>query len=319
MNPYAIFLLVLFGMFVAAVWLIFAGNKFSVEPNKRERLVVQNFINGTMRMLEPGAHFLPPWWDTLERVDLNREPMSVKDDEIRTADGVLAEDSYRFDLIVGRNYNKTTGQLEDPDDPRRPADPDGDHMVKEEPVLWAVSRIDFKTRQARVQEIVKGSVEEELGSHTLQQLLTPGRAGGLLLPALQIAGITVCKAKRAKTSAELLTGLAERVEARANKKLTFVGINVTGFQFTNLKAKNLATQDALEKKVENRYAADAARLMMNRAAAAGSPITFNEATASDNPESLGAVVQGEATKSIAVAIREGSRALGEGMRHWGRG
>lgn len=312
-------------LIISTVWLLY-NNKFLVEPNKRERLVLQNVLTGSMEVLEPGIHFRPIWWKRLEKVDLNREDVPIDGDEFRTADGALATINYRFDIIAGRNFNPVTGQLQDPDNPDElHPDPDNQNLVTEEAVKLAVTRIDFPEKKKRVQEIMRGAVEEELGLYNLKDLVSPSTLPGgvgVRIAALVIEGTEIYPPETAHTISHLYQALAKRIMARGNKRLTFVGINVTNAQITNLKPSG-ATQESIEKPLRAGYEADAAEITLDRARAKGKKLTYREALVAEDPAAFATTAQAEATrdaaKGISEAIRNGTRDIGDGLKKFGKG
>jgi hypothetical protein len=316
--------LLIIGLLGTAIWWFYYNNTFIVEPNKRERLVLQSVVTGNSEVEGPGAHPRAPWWNLLERVDLNRENQSFADDEFRTSDGLLLATSGRYDIISGRNFDPVTGRLQHPDTGIiLDSDPDNTDLVTDSAVLLAVTRIEFSERKERVADIIKAAIEEELGLYPLEGLLNPARGAGLQLVPLEIEGQVIYGPQAVRTSAHVYQELAKRVTVRTNKRLTFVGINVTGFQFTNLKAKSDATQASIEKQAQNRFEADAADLIQDRAQQRGEHLTYREALSVDDPPSFGVVAQAEATRAMAGsfsdAIRESSREVANGLRHFGRG
>jgi hypothetical protein len=277
-----------------------------------------------MEVLESGTHFRPVWWKILERVDLNRENVHVIDDEFRTADGALLTVNYRFDIIAGRSFDEKTGQLKDPDTGALNPNPDDQNLVTEEAIKLAVTRIDFVDREKRVLGIMRGAVEEELGLYKLKALVSPSnpKLGGVNFAALMIEGKQIHPTATVNTISELYKELAKRIEAHCNKNLTFVGLNITGTQITNLKPSK-ETQESVEKPLRADYEADAAEQTLDRAAAKGHNVSYREALVAEDPAAFGEVTKAEATRDaaagISAAIKKGTKAISDGLKKFGKG
>lgn len=310
------------GLTIAGVLWSYFNNRQVVEPNNRERLVIQEVLTGKMQVLGPGTHFLPSGWKELVRVDLNREPKQVpassggEGEEFRTSEGVLGRIEYRYDMVSGREFDQSTGRLILPDQVDNP-----DASVKEWVIALAVTRIDFEARHERIAAVVSAAIETELGSYTSDQLFRTANSGGFSIPAAAVPelGLNQVVVERAD---QLYTELAKCIEAKANQHLIFVGINIVGFQLTNLKPASANLQQSLEQEVRTqRHTAAAHQLIMT--AGVGANISFREALVATDPTALGVVAQAEATveaaQAFGEAIKVGTEKIAEGMRHFGRG
>lgn len=313
MTPFEILLLtvVLLVAGYALVALIQAKN-FFVEPGKRERLVIQQVFTGDMDMLGPGTHYRTPWWKELERVDLNREQVTVNGDEIETSNQVTFLPSYRYDQVAGRPYyneeHRVRGEI-----PKGKEvgdlihdDVDNENHVTKEAVLEAVTRIDFPKRIDRVKEIVKNVMEGIIGGLTAEQLMRPDQ-----YEVDTIDGKSVTPP--IKSRKKLLEELAKAINQATNRKLTFVGLNIVSFGITNLVPKDPELKKAWEKRVRQEELLNAATKAMERSKQEDpdNPFTFREAAALGDP-AYAQTVQAE-------AIRSAGKSVGEGLRNFGKG
>lgn len=320
-NLNLIVILVALGIGIVSILWTFLMNHKVVEPNNRERLVIQDVLTGSMKVLGPGTHFPPPWWKDLERVDLNREPKETIGQEFKTADGVLGLVDFRFDMISGRAYDPVSGRLLDPD-----GIDNTERSVSEEVILQAVTRIDYADREQRVSEIASAVIESELGSYTSDQAFRTAQTaaetlGGFFYVPTQAVPSLGLNTHQVRNAHDLYEALSKSIEAKINKELTFVGINIVGFRITNLKPKSPAFQESLEIEPRTRRHEAAARDMVARAGADAN-ISYREALVATNPDALGQVATAEATVESAAAIGEaikvGAQALAEGLKNFGK-
>jgi len=288
-------------LFLGTMWWLYFSNKFTVEPNNRERLVLENAVTGGMDVLGPGVWFRMPWWKEFVRVTLNREPKKVTEEEVRTADGALVVVDYRYDMISGRRYNRDTGELENknPDDPT---------SVDDEVVKQAVTRINFSQRGDRISQEISAALEEQLGHYTANELTSPATAKP---PVPAKTGTPVDNA------ADLYNLLEKEVEKGANLKLAFVGINICGFQLTGIKAKSAGLQSDIEKKARSKKIAEGVGelLTASKINDPKNPLSYREAVATGDPN-FATVALAEAARYAAKELAEG---LKEGLKNIGKG
>lgn len=267
---------------VLFVWFqLFYSQKFFVEPNKRERRVLENIVTGKMQVIGPGAHFRSPSWRELAVVDLNREPVSVPakngdpGEEFRSKDGVLGLIEYRFDMLAGRPFDKDTGHL-------MVNDLDDESEVRDDVIILAVTRIDFSNREVIIREKVKAAVDAVLGNWESDWLFRPSKYG--------------------ITATEMYRDRAKEIEDIANCDLVYTGINITALRITNMKPAGKRLQDAIEQEAASARIADAADLLIERT---GGAISHREAMVASDPTAFSQVTQAEATRSGAEAIAAG--------------
>ena len=292
------FFFVVFGPFLLfgyALFRLYFRNRFSVEPNNRQRVIVQNIATGELRVLGPGTWFLGPGWKKFAVVDLNKEPVSVPAEEVKTSDGIRLDIEYRFDMVSGRPFDPTTGQL---------LHPANIWTIDDEVVKLAVTRIDFEKREQRIREILKHRFEAELGRYTADELMTPQDAHGA-------AGFEVPpgSATFVHNTAELYQQLAVNITDGGNLDLVFVGINLLDLRITNLRYKDPKLQDALENKKRLEKLRDAALPLTQ----GPDGITLREGLAAGTDQ-YGTVVLGEAGRDAADDIGFGLANFGTGAQ-----
>ncbi len=302
MNAFSLSLLLLspWVLLAIVVWALYFRNQQKVEPNNRERVVIQKVTTGEMDVLGPGTHFLGPEWKILERVDLNREPVSVSGDhaeEVKSSDGIRLKIEYRYDMVSGRPFDKKKGTLK--------VDPDNADKVTKEMVISAVTRIDYPKRKDRIGEIVKAALEEELGQYTADQLMTPGTTGTPVFNAPQSATPGGIAPKSITTTADLYTQLGKCVEERANRSLLHVGINIVDFKVTNLRFVG----DELQKALENEK-------RMEKLAAAAEKAKRGDMT---DREAFAVGTEHQGTVAVAQATTNAGQAFGRGLSEIGKG
>jgi SPFH domain/Band 7 family protein len=316
MTPGWFVLIFLVPLAIAAliVWRLSFSNSFTVKPNNIERLVVQNAISGDARVLGPGTHFLGPEWKILETVLLNREPVNIggaQAEEVKSSDGIRLQIEYRFDMVTGRPFDPTTGKLT--------VAVDDLHAVQDKFVLLAVTRIKFNERRERILEIIRASLEDELGRFQADQLMIPGEVPGgfvSMVDPISPQG----QMREVRSSAQLYNFLESYVEDNTNRHLTHVGINIVDFHITNLRFKDDRLQEALEIKKRMQKLADAADLVMDRQQQKSreDPLRYREALAAGTDQ-YGDVTKAQAGRDVAKSFGRGISDVGEGLKEIGRG
>lgn len=285
-------------VFLVAVWWLYFNNMFSVEPNNRERLVVENGLTGEMDVLGPGTWFKPVWWKEFKRVKLNREPINVENEEVRSSEGTLLLVSCRYDIVSGREFDPKTGKLKHALDNMNAITPD---VVK-----LAVTQIDYEDRTKRVASIVSAAIEDMLGYYTPNQLTSP---------AVDSPEVPLGSGVKIKTAAELYKKLEAMVQAEADQKLTFVGINIVDFEITGIKAKDTALQSEIERSARTQKRTEAAKKVMDAAKTEGSELSYREALVVGD-EDFGKVAASQAARDVSENL---SKAIVDGMRNFGKG
>lgn len=301
-------------LFAYAIWSSYLQNAFTVEPNNRERLVIQNVLTGNITVLGPGSHPTAPWWKELERVDLNREPVSVPSkehsaEEVKTSDGIRLLIEYRLDMLSGRPFHPDTGALGVYDPVTKiltKINVDDPAAVRDEEVVLAVTRIDFKQRETRIRDIVKASLEAELGHYKADELMTPEK-NQPEVPKGPPPGPKVT------STADLYKELAALIEALANRGLLFVGINIVDFKITNLRFADDKLQQALEnaKRIAKLREAALQAQYADPSLKGGDRISYREALAAGTDQ-YGTVTQAEAGRAFGEALADGLKKFGKG-------
>lgn len=295
------------------IWRSHLQNTFRVEPNNRERLVLQNALTGGIAVLRPGAHPRGPWWKELARVDLNREPVAVPgegrpSDEVKTSDGIRLHVDYRYDIITGRPFDDVTGRLT--------VKPDAVDAVQDHVVILATTRIDFADREKRVQEIVENTLEAVFGWYQADALMTPedfAKKETLQVPKDRLCGPDNTSrpddvlAENVQNPAKLYEQLAKCVQELANRDLLFVGINIVDFRITNLRFLDPRLQEALEDKKRKQKLREAAK----EAQRDGMNLTDREAFAVGTDQ-FGTVALAEAGQKFGESLADGLRKFGKG-------
>jgi hypothetical protein len=321
MRPLEFFFLVVgpFLLFGYALFRLYFSNRFTVKPNNIERVVVQNAATGRLKVLGPGTHFLGPGWKELTKIMLNREPVSVSDEEVRSADGNRLEVEYRFDMIAGRPFHPVTGQigLYDPGPPPTftPISADDRSAVRDREVILAVTAINFEQREQRIREVVRAALEQEVGLYSADLLTVPqeiaqaARTAGQPLPQIpRVATPGGIAPVDIDNAAVLYRQLAQCVAENANAGLLHVGINIIDFRIMNLRYKDPKLQEALESKKRLAKLKDAALQLTGR-----DGITLREGLAAGTDQ-YGTVVLGEAGRDAADDIGFGLANFGRGTR-----
>jgi len=316
MHP-LVFLLIFFGpllLFGFAIWRLYMQNVIRVKPNNIERVALQNVATGQIRVLGPGAHPIGPGWQELARVQLNREPFTIANEEARSSDGIRMDIHLRYDLLSGRPFHPRTGQIgiyrpganPPTTEAFTPLNPDDRQAVTDAMVVSAVTEINYAEREQRAREVIKAAIDRVVGQYDGDQLTVPAeayRTRHFRVPRRDtLAGL---RAKRVRNTAALFQQLAQYIEEEANLSLLNVGVNIVDVRITNLGYKDPKTQEALEseKRVEK----------WKKAAAAADQITQREGLAlAADPAQYGNV-------ALAQAGRAAAESIGDGLRHFGRG
>lgn len=331
MHP--LWFLLIFGvpvlLFLLALLMIYTKKVITVPTANTEWAVIENVATGGVRALGPGAHPVSPVWRERARVQLNREPVNVagaEAEEIRSSDGFDILIEHRFDMLSGRPFfplipgrplDPRTGQigLYDPGPPEHftPLDPDDRSAVTKEMVISAATAIEYADREERIREILKTAFDQEFGQLAGEQIMDP--EAEFLRRPFHIGGVPI------RDTTTLYDELAKRVEDRANRRLTHVGINVVDVQITNRKYKDPALQGAVEKRKRLAKIREAAQQLIDPAEG-DRRLTVREAIAADTDQ-YGDVTKAEATRvaarSISEGIRDAAGAIGDGLRNFGRG
>lgn len=334
MHPLAF--LLIFGvpilLFALALLLIYTQKVINVPTANTEWVVIENVATGQVRALGPGAHPVSPVWRERARVRLNREPVNVAGDEaeeIRSSDGFDILIEHRFDMLSGRPFfplipvppgqpvDPRTGQIGiyDPGPPERftPLDPDDRSAVTKEMVISAATAIEYADREERIREILKTAFDQEFGQLSGEQIMDPEAESQRA--QFNIGGVPI------PDTATLYDELAKRIEDRANRKLTHVGINVVDVQITNRRYKDPALQGAVEKRKRLAKIKDAARQLIDPDEG-DRRLTLREAIAADTDQ-YGEVTKAEATrvaaKSVSEGIRNAAQSIGDGLKNFGKG
>jgi hypothetical protein len=325
MSGFHLFMLIVaVSLFGASLLIILIKNKFVVQPNNRERMVLQDILMGGMDVLEPGTHVRAPHWKKLANVELNREPVQVPTkpepgkpdppgEEFSSGNTVLGYIKYRYDILTGRPFDLETGQLT--------VNPDDMDAIDEGVVLLAVTRIDYDERHQRVQAIVEAAVESVLGNYTARQLFPRAEEYDqeIYVPLQDIPRLGL-RRQRVHTRSQMLEQLAHYIEAECNKKLTFVGINIVDFHISGLLAKDSEMQSDIEQSERSARVADAARTMQD---ASGGELSYREALAATDPTAFGPIAAAQAERFKAEQYAEAATRLAEaardGLRNFGRG
>ncbi|TSC63229.1 MAG: hypothetical protein G01um1014106_538 [Parcubacteria group bacterium Gr01-1014_106] len=296
MHP--LWFLLIFGvpvlLFLLAMLLLYTQKVIRVNPANTQRVVVKNVATGQLRVLGPGAHPIGPGWQEFATVQLNREPIEVSGEdaeEVRSSDGLRLAIEYRFDIVSGRPFNRTTGVLTTPADDLS--------AVTDEMVRLAVTAINYAEREERTQEIIKTALDAEFGQYTGDQLTVPESVGAFIVPAAPVPGVVP---EPVQNTAKLYEKLAQAVEARANQDLLHVGINLVDVRITNLRYKDERLQGALEhkKRIEKLKAATE-QLIDPRDP---DPLTRREALAADTDQ-YGTIALAQMGRELAKKIPEG--------------
>lgn len=301
----------------SCVWLYF-NNSFTVEPNNRERLVIQNIITGNMQVLGPGVHFRFVWWQSMVAVKLNREPVEVAKEEFRSANGPLGLIEYRYDIVTGREFNRTTGALTKPDKVDNSA-----ISVKNKYVLLAVTKIDYKDREKRVQEVVSSVIESVLGSFESDELFRPSKCNkgtGFEIPKTNYKDLLDMgfKPQQVNSANQVYKELSSCIEALVNKKLTFTGINIVNFNVTNLKPESAALQERIEQEERSLRTAEAADALRQKLGA--DHISVREAIVATDPTAFAQVAKSQIAREIAKDTGESiARIIADGLKNFGKG
>lgn len=304
------------GGFLYAIWAMYFQGHTRVEPAGRERLVVRD-IFGSMAVKGPGDHFLPFWQVEFVRVSVNREPIKVSGEEVKSSNGVVLLLDYRYDIIAGRPFDTNHGQLLVP-----PSDVDNHASVKDDLIKQAVTRIDWPKRHEQVSQLVSAVIEDVFAAWTDEELMLPGdKQPRIPNEAKEEAWIFQVQRVQEKgevgpsrpyfqtpvtevtSAAELYNRLSTLIELKVNHdKLITFGVNVIAFQVTNLRYKEPEMQTSVEMKARMRNL----RKAMERP---GEPSDLSDAEilAATKPGELGQAVLGK-------GIAEAGKSLGEGLK-----
>lgn len=293
--------LILFGF---AIWRMFFSNRIIVEPGPRERVVLRD-LRGEMRVLGPGTHYLSPIWKEFRRVETNREPIEVGSDSVKTSTNVMVEIGYRYDILVGRPFDKQNGIL-------MVTNIDDTSQIDDDEVKSAVSKIDYDDHKAQIQQRVRSVMEQVFAGLTDIELflIDTDEKGPVIIPKKEEEPDWIMKAvdiedrtqrlfpdlpkegiKRAKL---LYDRLSKLIELKVNYDLRFLGINIVSFQITLMRYLASEMQKALEARQQRERLEEATE---------GMKLTSAQQF-SLNTDQFGQVTQAEAIKDASKNVSE---------------
>ncbi len=326
---WTLFVSVMVLVIIGAVASLLLQNVVVVDPAGTERKVVTE-PSGGLKVLGPGNHYLLPIWRVFgEPVSINREPVDVKENAVKSTSGAVLFVDFRYDIVAGRPFDEDNGMLVHPWDRSKSVKIDDPHTVRDDMIISAVTKIDYSQRQEIVAQRVDAVVEKVCAWYSDEELMLTGEEGPIVPPVSLImldkdkhdwirkAGDPETKdllfvreesnknippIRRVTSAAELYQSLSSLIELLVNYELRFLGINIVSFRITNLIYKDPKVQKALEMKTRLRHARAAKGTDTN--------LSDAEVLAASEEGQLGQAVLG---RGIAEAGREFGRNIGKGQ------
>jgi len=312
-TPFLVFYtLVVLTLLLSIPWWQQFNNRFVVEPHGRERLVAYRIIDGKVRVLGPGTHFLPIWWRELAKVSINREPIRVPEldggqgDEAPTADGPKIIVDWWCQMVAGREFDEHTGNLL--------SSPDNENSIKDKFIVQAVTKIDFPNRKQIITNTIRSEIDNVTGDIEFDCLARPSKHPGQTIPYDPTCGIIL---QPVSSSSELYRQLSQLIETLVNRNLRYVGINIVDFAITNIRPADPRLQESIEREAMAQRNADAADAVLQRSGS--DKLSYREALVATNPDAFAQVATANAEESKALAWRDVGRYISDAFRNIGKG
>jgi hypothetical protein len=302
---------------LVAIGTAFDANKAHVDPGDSERAVIVS-ITGGMRVAGPGLRFPLPWESLFALVRINREPVAVADEPVKSRDAMLTI-AYRFDMLAGREFDNHTGHLVPV------TSIDDSSAVVAQRVKEAVTRVKYDERAEQIKQRVEAAVEAVLSCYTSADLMSPEDTRPqvpLVSRLVSQENEWMLQARDAETGrplfslddsvhrvdspSQLYERLGRWIQLVVNRELSFCGLHVVSFQVTNLEYRDPDLQRAWEMAIRRRK--------LEAAMGDADEVSTQELLALGTDQ-LGPVVTGEALKGIGRGVGR----IGEGLGEIGHG
>lgn len=287
-------------------WQYLYQGKIVIGPRMSERAVIVNEL-GNLIVLGPGTHFLPPGWKEMQRLDTNRDPISVKEEEVKSSNGGLFTLELSFASLIGRRFNRKNGVLRKPPSQRIEED---QQEIDPELIKDVVTRLQFSKGEEKAEtlRLLRKAVEATISEYTDDELLL-AKDNKPAVPRnwkpeeqWMIDEGHIREIKNAQNDQQFYDHIADLIELRANFLLRDVGINVVSVQIIQPpKFVDKESQKAVESALR------AAKLNKFRAA---DDLSKAQTLSANTPE-FGDVCIGEGYQAIGKGVAEAGTNFGK--------